>query len=74
VLFWQNDYFIIDNKRIMVNRPRDVEKWSQTLQVSVSPETKNKIRILAIKANKSLSNVARELLLQGLEQELSQDD
>ena len=58
----------------MANRPRDVEKWSQTIQVSVSPETKNKIRILAIKADKSLSNVARELLLQGLERELSQDE
>ena len=58
----------------MSNRPRDAIKWDQTIQVSVSSETKDKIRFLANQSDKSLSNVARELLILGLERELSQDD
>lgn len=58
----------------MSNRPRNAVKWDQTIQVSVSSETKDKIRFLANQSDKSLSNVARELLLQGLERELSQDE
>ena len=58
----------------MSNRPRDAIKWDQTIQVSVSSETKEKVRFLANQSDKSLSNVARELLILGLERELSQDD
>jgi predicted transcriptional regulator len=58
----------------MSNRPRDAIKWDQTIQVSVSSETKDKIRFLANQSDKSLSNVARELLILGLERELAQDD
>ena len=58
----------------MSNRPRDAIKWDQTIQVSVSGETKDKIRFLANQSDKSLSNVARELLILGLERELAQDD
>ncbi len=58
----------------MSNRPRDSVKWDQTIQVSVSSETKDKIRFLANQSDKSLSNVARELLNLGLERELAQDD
>ena len=58
----------------MSNRPRDAIKWDQTIQVSVSGETKDKIRFLATESNRSLSNVARELLVLGLERELAQDD
>ena len=58
----------------MSNRPRDAVKWDQTIQVSVSSETKDKIRFLANQSDKSLSNVARELLILGLERELAQDD
>lgn len=58
----------------MSNRPRDAIKWDQTIQVSVSGETKDKIRFLASQSNKSLSNVARELLVLGLEKELSQGE
>jgi predicted transcriptional regulator len=58
----------------MSNRPRDAIKWDQTIQVSVSSETKDKVRFLANQSDKSLSNVARELLILGLERELSQDD
>lgn len=58
----------------MSNRPRNAVKWDQTIQVSVSSETKDKIRFLANQSDKSLSNVARELLILGLERELAQDD
>ena len=58
----------------MSNRPRDAIKWDQTIQVSVSSETKEKVRFLANQSDKSLSNVARELLILGLERELAQDD
>ena len=58
----------------MSNRPRNAVKWDQTIQVSVSSETKDKIRFLANQSDKSLSNVARELLILGLERELVQDD
>ena len=58
----------------MSNRPRDSVKWDQTIQVSVSGETKDKIRFLATESDRSLSNVARELLILGLEKELAQGD
>tara|TARA_R100000315_G_C5215190_1_gene128390 strand:- start:685 stop:861 length:177 start_codon:yes stop_codon:yes gene_type:complete len=58
----------------MSNRPRNAVKWSETIQVSVSNETKNQVVDIASTKGKSLSNVARELLILGLERELSQDD
>ena len=58
----------------MSNRPRDAIKWDQTIQVSVSSETKEKVRFLANQSDKSLSNVARELLILGLEKELAQGE
>jgi predicted DNA-binding protein len=57
----------------MSNRPRDSVKWSETIQVSVSTETKEKVATLATTKGKSQSSVARELILLGLEKELSLD-
>ena len=55
----------------MPNRPRDSIKWDQTIQVSRSSSTKDQIKELATGSDKSLSSVARELIILGLEKELS---
>ena len=58
----------------MSNRPRNAVKWSETIQVSVSNKTKNQVADIASTKGKSLSNVARELLILGLEKELAQGE
>lgn len=58
----------------MSNRPRDSIKWSETIQVSVSTETKETVAGLATKEGKSQSSVARELIEQALEKAPSLSD
>ena len=46
----------------MPNKARGSELWSEILQVSVTPEVKNRINDMAIEAGISQSNVLRNLL------------
>jgi hypothetical protein len=60
--------------QIMPNRARGSELWSEILQVSVSPETKEQVAELAATEGKSQSSKARELLETALGKEPSPDD
>ena len=46
----------------MPNKARGSELWSEILQVSVTPEVKNRINDMATEAGISQSNVLRNLL------------
>ncbi len=58
----------------MPNRARGSELWSEILQVSVSPETKEQVAELAATEGKSQSSKARELLETALGKEPSPGD
>ena len=59
----------------MPNKARGSELWSEILQVSVTPEVKNRINKMATEAGISQSNVLRNLLDRVLfDEECSQGD
>ena len=57
----------------MSNRPREVEKWSASIQVNMSQALKKLIEIKAIETSSSQSEICRGWILLGIEKELAQD-